>query len=305
VEEPPQYFNEDESAADEAFPRFEPRRAAPRGTPRAGGRGHRPPPGQTNPWLVGIAIAFVLGAISIIAFVALAPDNEGGAAPDTTLADGGTTTTLADGGTITTLADGETSTTATDGSTAATLPDGQTPPITPADEAVPIEELTMKSDGVGDYDFGDNGDLVLGVFAATFGDPTQDTGFFVGNGFWGECPGDPIRVVQWGPLNIVVKGEAGDSQFIAYRMDLAYGGRDAEPVDMQTLSGLRVGETVGDLKEIYEDWPISFIVDPDVGGLVFQLRLETGGDVLLWGPVDSADDDALVTGIYSPKHCES
>jgi hypothetical protein len=27
--------------------------------------------------------------------------------------------------------------------------------------------------------------------------------------------------------------------------------------------------------------------------------------VLLWGPVDSADDDALVTGIYSPKHCES
>jgi len=297
VEEPPRYSREDEYAGDEAFPRFEPRRsyASPRAAARGGTGGYRPPPNQTNPWLVGIAVAVVLGAISVIAFGVLAPSDEGG--------DGGTETTLADGGTETTLADGGTETTLADGGTASTLYNGQTPPITPADEAVPVSELTMKSDAVGDYKFGDDGDLVLGVFAATFGDPTQDSGFFVGNGNWGECPGDTIRVVQWGPLNIVVKGEAGNSQFISYRMDIAYGGRDAEPVDMRTLSGLRVGDNVGDLKEIYADWPISFVVDADVGGLVFQLRLETGGEVLLWGPVDSADDDALVTGIYSPNSC--
>ncbi len=255
--------------------------------------------------LVGFAIAVVLAAISIIAFGILARTDEGGAdGPDTTATDGGTETTLEDGATETTLEDGATETTLEDGGTASTLPDGTTPAITPAADAVPVSELTMKSDGIGQYDFGSDGDEALGVFAATFGDPTQDSGFFVGNGVWGECPGDPIRVVQWGPLNIVVKGEAGNSEFISYRMDIAYGGRDAAPVDMMTLSGLRVGDTVGDLKEIYADWPISFVVDSGVGGLVFQLRLETGGKVLLWGPVDSADDDAMVTGIYSPDHCD-
>ena len=81
---------------------------------------------------------------------------------------------------------------------------------------------------------------MLGRLVATFGDPTQDTGFIVGSGSWGECAGDAIRVVQWGPLNIVVKGEVGASVFVSYRLDVKYGGITSPPADMETKSGLRV-----------------------------------------------------------------
>ena len=169
-------------------------------------------------------------------------------------------------------------------------------------DPIAITELTLTKDDIGPLDFGDDGDQVLGRLAATFGEPTQDTGFIVGSGSWGECAGDAIRVVQWGPLNIVVKGEVGASQFVSYRLDTKYGGITSLPIDMETKSGLRVMDTVAQLKDIYAGFVIDFVVDPDAG-LVFELRSERGGELLLWGPVESSSDDAKVTGIYSPDSC--
>ena len=167
----------------------------------------------------------------------------------------------------------------------------------------PVADLAMSAAGLGDLGFGDTSATVLSRLAATFGDPTQDTGFFVGSGSWGECPGEAIRVVQWGPLNIVSRGEAAGAQFISYRLDLKYGGLNSETTDIMTLSGLQVGDTVGQLKEVYGNFNLQFVVDPDAG-LVFELRESPTGDILLWGPVDSQDDDATVTGIYSPDSCD-
>jgi len=278
--------------------------------PRSGGGGYGPQ-AQPNPWLIGLAVAVVLGAISIIAFGFLAPDEETAAnGTTTTAANGSTTTTTGDGttttgdSTTTTGEDGSTTTTTgTDGTvTTTSLPNGETPPITPIGDPIPITELTLTKDDIGPLDFGDEGDQVLGRLAATFGDPTQDTGFIVGNGSWGECAGDSIRVVQWGPLNIVVLGEVGDNQFVSYRLDLKYGGITSAPTDMETRSGLRVMDTIGQMKEIYAGFTIDFVVDPEAG-LVFELRSQRGGELLLWGPVESQNDDAHVTGIYSPDSC--
>jgi hypothetical protein len=247
-----------------------------------------------NSWLIGLAIAVVLGAISIIAFGFLAPDDETAASTTTTTVDG--TTTTVDGAT--------TSTTSTNGTvTTTSLPSGETPPVTAFGDPIPITELTLTKDDIGPLDFGDDGDQVLGRLAATFGDPTQDTGFHVGAGSWGECAGDPIRVVQWGPLNVVILGEAGDNQFVSYRLDLKYGGITSATTDMETLSGLRVMDTVGQMKEIYAGFTIEFVVHADAG-LVFVLRSQRGGELLLWGPVESQNDDARVTGIYSPDSCD-
>ncbi len=160
----------------------------------------------------------------------------------------------------------------------------------------------MSSNDIGPLEFGDPGNDVLGRLVSTFGQPTDDTGFIVGNGSFGECPGDSIRVVRWGPLNIVTRGEAANYVFVSYRMDLRYGGITSPTTDMTTLSGLRVGDTVGQLEAIYGDFVIEYVVDQDVG-LTFELRASAAGDLLLWGPVDSQAPDALVTGIYSPDAC--
>ena len=269
---------------------------------RSGGGAYGPPP-QPNPWLIGLAVAVVLAAISIIAFGFLAPGDETAGSTTTTSTTRGRLPTTTTGDGTTTTGDGTTTTTGTDGTvTTSSIPSGETPPVTAVGDPIAITELTLTKDDIGPLDFGDDGDQVLGRLAATFGDPTQDTGFIVGSGSWGECAGDAIRVVQWGPLNVVVKGEVGTSEFVSYRLDIKYGGITSPPRDMETKSGLQVMDTVAQLKEIYAGFVIDFVVDADAG-LVFELRGERGGELLLWGPVESSNDDAKVTGIYSPNSC--
>jgi hypothetical protein len=254
--------------------------------------------------LVGLAIASVLAAISVIGFFLLAPNSTATAGSTTIPSTQDTTgTTAAPGDTTgTTAAPGDT-TGDTTGGTQATIPgSGGTDTITPVGVPIAINQLTMSSNDIGPLGFGDAGDDILGRLVSTFGQPTDDTGFIVGSGSFGECPGESIRVVQWGPLNVVTRGEPSDHVFVSYRMDLRYGGITSPTTDMATLSGLRVGDTVGELKTIYADFSIEYVVDQNVG-LTFELRATTGGDLLLWGPIDSQADDALVTGIYSPDSC--
>ena len=270
-----------------------------------GGGGDAP----ANPWIVGLAVGAVLVAVSIIAFGLFASGDETSgttlAVTSTSTPDDGSTSTTAseDGSTATTDGgDGTTATTQPTGTTV-TLPGGEAGAITSIGDPIAISELTMSSNDLGPLDFGDDGDTVLGRLTATFGEHTQDTGFIVANGAWGACPGDGIRVVQWGPLNIIVRGEPGTSQFVSYRQDLRYGGITHEATDIATLSGLRVGDQVGQLKTTYAGFAIDFRVDTDLG-LVFELRTERDGPLLLWGPVDSQEDTGLVTGIYSPDACK-
>ena len=312
MDQPPRHSSGTEPPGGDPFTKFEPAPSRQARVPaRRTGAGGYGPPNQPNPWLIGLAVAVVLGAISVLAFTLLAPDG-GTAAPasttsslpdgSTTVPDGGTTTT--GDGTTSTGVDGQTTTTGTDGTVpTSSLPDGTGLEIVPVGDPIPIAELTLTKDDIGPLDFGDDGDQVLGRLVSTFGPPSQDTGFIVGSGSWGECAGDSIRVVQWGPLNVVVKGEAGASTFVSYRLDLKYGGITSPTTDMETLSGLRVSDTVGQLKSIYEGFSIAFVVYSSPPGLMFELRGQAGGDLLLWGPVDSQNDDGLVTGIYSPNSC--
>jgi hypothetical protein len=247
-----------------------------------------------------MAVASVLAAVSIITFGVF-----GGA--DSTA--GGTTvaTTLP---TDTTLP-GDTSTTSIPGDGSTTVPgqttipgNGGTGTITPVGDPIPLTEMQMKAAGIGPLEFGAESNQVLGRLASTYGQPTDDTGFFVGSGSWGECPGESVRVVGWGPLRIVSVGEEGSADFVSYRLDLRYGGITSPTTDIATLSGLRVGDQVGDLERIYEGFAIQYVVDEEVG-LTFELRENSGGELLLWGPVDSQAEDALVRGIYSIDSCET
>jgi len=294
---PPQYPGPPTGEpTEEPFPRFETQTQEGFRPARAAGARPYRGGGQANPWLVGLAVAAVLIAVSVISFGLFAPEDDTGAAPGTTVA-----TTVATDPTGTTLPGETTSSTA--GPAEITLPTQvDSGEITPVGDPIPVNELSMTSSDIGVLDFGDDGDQVLGQLAATFGSPTQDTGYHIGDGTFGECPGDSIRVVQWGPLNVVIGGDTTTNQFISYRMDLSYGGLTSPTRDIATLSGLRVGDQVSQLEETYGGFVIEYLVDGDVG-LVFKLFTQRGGELLLWGPVESQDPEGLVTGIYSPDSC--
>jgi hypothetical protein len=307
-EQPPRFPRVGDQPAEEPFPTFDPEYTGERPLPlqRATGGPTRQGSGPANPWLIGLAIAVVLGAVSIIAFGLFAPDDS---ETGTTAAGGGTTLTTVPGGDTTSTTDatgtsdptGTTSTTG--GGDVTTVPGDDDLTIDPIGDPIPIAELTMSSNGLGPLAFGDPADEVLGRLVSTFEEPTEDTGFIVGEGSWGECPGDTIRIVRWGPLAVVTVGERQIAAFASYRIDLKYGGITHPATDIATLSGLRVGDTVGDLERIYGGFSIEYVVDTDAG-LVFELREVREGPLLLWGPVESQNDDALVTGIYSPDSCE-
>ncbi|MFH2072535.1 MAG: hypothetical protein ABIJ75_06770 [Actinomycetota bacterium] len=284
---------------EEPFPRFQTQGGFQ--SPRATGARPYRGGGQANPWLAGLAVAAVLIAVSVVSFGLFSPGDETAATSTTTSTTDPTGTTATTDPTSTT--DGTGTTATTDGSAEITLP--TTPvstEITPIGDPIPVNELTMTSSDIGILDFGDDGDQVLGQLAATFGSPTQDTGFRIGDGTFGECPGDTIRVVQWGPLNVVIGGDATTNEFLSYRMDLDYGDLTSPTREIATLSGLRAGDQVSVLKDIYDGFEIEYVVDPNVGE-VFKLYPQGGGDLLLWGPVDGHEDEDLVRGIYSPDSC--
>lgn len=293
----------------EPFPTFDPSFGAPerprrpqqtgasRPTPRGPRRG---PSSQASPVLVGVAVGLVLATISVVIFFLLNGGEPNAASTSTTSS---TSTTEGDNTSTTTQGDTSSTTLGDGSSTLVTVPGTGINTIVPVGDPIPIAELTMSADDIGPLDFGDPANDVLGRLAATFGQPTDDTGFIVGSGSFGECPGESIRVVRWGPLNIVVKGEASNAVFASYGLDLKYGGITSPTTDMATLSGLRVADTVADLNTIYGGYVIEYVVDQDAG-MTFELRVSQNDELpLLWGPIESTADDARVTGIYSPDSC--
>lgn len=301
-EQPPRFPRYPDDSADEPFPAFEGRDEEPLPIQRATGARPYRGGGQPNPWLVGLSVAAVLFAISIVAFGLFGGgDEEPGAGSTVTTQPTGSTASTGSTDPSTSSTDPGASTSSTD-ATGSTVPTVETPAIVPIGDPIPLGELTLSSNDIGPLDFGTSGDEVLGRLAATFGTPDDDTGFIVGSGTFGECIGDSVRVVRWGPLAVVVTGEPGANQFVSYRLDLAFGNFSSDATNLQTLSGLRVGQTVDDLEKTYSNFVVEYRVD-ETAGLVFELRSSRGGDVLLWGPVESQEANGLVTGIYSPDSC--
>ena len=71
---------------------------------------------------------------------------------------------------------------------------------------------------------------------------------------------------------------------------------------MQTLSGLQLGNSVAQLERIYDGFDIQYLAHPDLDN-IFELRSANTGNLLLWGPISSADESGFIRGIYSPDAC--
>jgi hypothetical protein len=254
------------------------------------------PPG--SPLLTGLIIALLLVALSVAVFQLLSPDDSGTAAETTTTTVAGETTTTVAGETTTTVA-GETTTT--------TVPAGD--PFEPVPPAIEVDRLKLITDGmrvndndVKDIVFGDDAATAVGRLVASFGDPTQDTGWQVSTGQYGVCAGDLERVVLFGPYAAIVTKPGGQEIYNGYRHDITYGDLANPAAGLETLSGLKLGDTVADLRSIYAGEDVTFSTDPRLG-LIYEVRGSTSGSLLLWGPVEGEDGADRVIGIYAPDVC--
>ena len=162
--------------------------------------------------------------------------------------------------------------------------------------AIPMSSLTLKAGGIGPLVIGDAAPDAVGRLAASLGRPEE---IGTADEELGLCEGEDGRFVRWAGLTVVVSGTLEDGVFAGYRFE-----EQAVPtmhLDLATPSGLRVGDPVSALNEIYAAYKIDYVSD---GGTdLFGLSDEQG--LLLWGPVSSIEDSGRVEGIHSPDACSS
>lgn len=247
-----------------------------------------------SPLLTGLVLGLLLVVVSIALFQLLSGGEDDPADP---VAGGGTDvsapTDSIPGSSVPPTEDGS-------ATTAATVPAAAAPPYVASGEPVPIADLLLAVDGVGPIKFGEPAASAVGRLVASLGDPDSDTGPQLAVGEWGVCEGDTERVVQWGPFAaIVVVDPDGAETFAAYRLDFSLGGFSSEAADLETLSGLKAGASLRQLEQIYADFEVRTLEDPDIG-TTWELISTNTGNLLLWGPL-TADD--TVRGIYSPDAC--
>jgi hypothetical protein len=249
------------------------------------------PPG--SPLLTGLVVALLLVALSVAVFQLLSGDDdepEAGSAT-TTSAPNGSTTTAPPTSTTTTIA----------------LPPAE--PYPPLGPQIPVEKLKLmtdrirvQDDNITDLAFGDSAAEAVGALTASFGDPDEDTGWQVSTGSWGVCVGDLERIVRFGPFAAVITIEDDGDTFNGYRQDVQFGDLGSPASQLETLSGLRAGDTVGDLQSIYADLTVELLSDPDTGPF-FELRGPDSNDLILWGPIGGQAATDPVLGIYAPDFC--
>ena len=258
-----------------------------------------------SPLLTGLIVALLLVVLSISVFQLLRDDDD----PATDAAAPAATTT-----TSTTPPDDPAAPTGTSpvptpttvpgvATTVAVSVPGTFEPYEPVGDLIPFDDLTMKVDGIGPISFGTPAREAVGRLISSLGEVDEDSGPVVSTGAFGACEGKLVRIVRWGPfVAVVVVDEDGTETFGGYRLDFSYGEINHQATDLQTLSGLKAGQSVVALEDIYENFAVTYEVIPDLG-TTFQLRSANSGNLLLWGPVTSDDSNGIVLGIYAPDAC--
>lgn len=164
-------------------------------------------------------------------------------------------------------------------------------------------DLRLETGGLGEIRLGQAATEAVGRLIASLGEPTSDSGPIAPTAEYGaNCVDSQVRIVKFGALAaVVVIDPDGSETFAGYRLDLTYDGASTSAAaDLETLSGLKLGNSVVDLRRIYEGFDVQLVNDPDLGR-IFELRSGNTGNLLLWGPVTETGNEGTDTimGIYS------
>jgi hypothetical protein len=236
-------------------------------------------------WAVPPMILLAVVALWVTVFV----DRDEGQSSSVDIAGDTTPTTQAATTTVASTTSGPSTTTSSTTTTTIFFP--------PADswsavgDPIQASDLTLKAAGIGPIDIGVPIGEAAGALVASLG-PARNAGIDSG-----LCPGSAWYWLEWDDLLGLFEGYTPTAEFIGYRYQTD---GDGEPdPNLETLSGIRLGDTVATLNRTYASYTVSFEV---VEGKDF-FRLSDGGELLLWGPVTSTGPRGLIEGIYSPITC--
>lgn len=250
-----------------------------------------------SPLLTGLILGLLLVVLSVAIFN-LTRDDDATAAADPAETTATPTDTTAGAATETTTAGADTTTT----TTSTTEPVVVFDPYAAVGNPIPLSDLKLEVGGIGPIVLGDNAADAVGMLIASLGEPTDDTGPTASTGEFGACSDRQVRIVKFGALAAVIIVDAdGTETFGGYRLDLNYdGAARSGAAELETLSGLKLGYSVTQLREIYPGFDIKLVNDPDMGR-IFELRSGNTGNLLLWGPVLDTGDEGTdnIMGIYS------
>ncbi len=161
---------------------------------------------------------------------------------------------------------------------------------------LPVSALVLSVDGIGPFPFGRDGAEVLAALTETFGDGEVVTGPA------GVCPADPVRYVRFGALLVMLlAGDGGAETFVGYRVDAQPAATPAD--ELATVSGLKIRQTVAELKSRFEGGGIEVRMVVRDGADFYELRRVSDDMLLLWGPLSGTTDADTVLGIYAPDPC--
>ncbi len=159
---------------------------------------------------------------------------------------------------------------------------------------VDASRLTLKADAIGPIAVGTPAAEAIGQLIASLGIPEAiET---AGEGY-GLCADEDGRIVRWAELTVIVSGTIQDGSFVGYQYQ--------EPtvptshIDLATPSGIRLGDDIATLNEVYGRYTLSY--ETVSGKSTFHLSED--GELLLWGPISSPEENGRVQGIYSPPSC--
>lgn len=232
-------------------------------------------------WLIPAGFAAV--AIASLAFIFLSGDST---ATSTTIAASETTVPT---DTTTATADTTTTTSASTTTAAEVFPGPSDWPA--VGDPIELVDLTLKADGIGPIDIGTPIADAAGALTASLGEATEA-------GIDGLCPPDESYWLQFGQLTAIFDGHDSSATFVSYKYDEPTGSEIE--LGLMTPSGIAIGDTVDDLISTYTQYTIS----NEVIDSKDYFRLSDGGELLLWGPLSSADPEGIIEGIYSPSACD-
>lgn len=184
-------------------------------------------------------------------------------------------------------------TTTTSAPTTTTVPYPPVASWAPVGDPIPTPELSLKASGIGPIIHGMSLADAAGRLVASFGEPDA-AGLDLD-----ICPSSELYWLQWGDFRALFDGYTDGASFVAYRYERT-GTTSAGP-ELETLSGIRLGDTVEAFQSTYVAFTISFEVMNDRN----YFKLSNGGELLLWGPVTSTEPRGTIEGVYSPDSCET
>ncbi len=240
-------------------------------------------------WWVALAVAAAVLSLYLIVFVILLNDGNG----EPVVIDSTTTTSTVATATTTTT---EATTTTTTSTTTTTT---TIPPIEAVGNPITLGDLKLGAFALGPLDLATDSTDALGRLVATFGQPEARDDAGEADGL---CPGTTGLTYRWGGLTAIFLDVDGGEALVGYRLTPSPDGAEAATDNLATLSGLQLGQAVGDIRAIYANSGVAVI---DRAGIpTFVLQRSSDNRTLLWGPVTSSDDAGVIEGIFSPLWCD-